>query len=401
MRIILCYEIKKILRKKSMLAAFVLLFAVQIILGIAGSLGSTYVNDIFVETHVQRNEINRENGINLSGRKMDEGLLSEMREAYSKIDIEDEQYLLSEVYQNEVRKYSDVLERFKLWGLGNSFLAGDLTEKKLYELREENRKDMWESYELSEAEREYWLKKDEQLELPFTYGYAAAYESMLGMSGSYMTCLILTFFISISMVNVFAEEHSRKTDQLILCSRYGRGKLYIAKILAGSIVVFMVNLLFILVSVAGDFISFGAEGFNVRLQSVMLNWYSYNLSVGEIFLIMLGLLLLSSIMTVIFTMVLTEILRSSIGVMAIVIGGLFAARLIVLPVSWGVVSQLWNYIPINLLKIDQGFTDLRLVPFFGTQLTTWQFAPILYVLVIAVLVIIGSKFYKNYQVSGR
>ncbi len=401
MKTLLCYEIKKILMKKSTIVAFVLLFAVQIFLGIAGSLGSTYVEDVFVETHVERNKIDREHGIALSGRAIDEQLLTEMSEAYAKIDMEDRQYLLSEVYQKEVRKYSGVLERFKVWGIGNSFLSGNMTTEQLYKLRDENRDAMWESYELSEAEQEYWMQKDEEVEVPFTYEYATAYEGLIGMSGGYMTCLILTFFISISMVNVFAEEHSRKTDQLILCSRYGRGKLYIAKILAGSIVVFVANALFILVSVGGDFFSFGTEGFDARLQSVMLNWYSYDLSVGEVLLIMLGLLLLSSVMTAIFTMVLTEVLRNSIGVMAILIGGLFAARIVVIPASWEVVSRMWNYIPINLLKIDQGFTDLRLVSVFGAQFTTWQFAPILYTLLIALLIFIGSRCYKNYQVSGR
>lgn len=401
MKTLLCYEIKKILMKKSTIVAFVLLFAVQIFLGIAGSLGSTYVEDVFVETHAERNKIDRENGIALSGRTIDEELLTEMSEAYAKIDMEDRQYLLSEVYQKEVRKYAGVLERFKIWGIGNSFLSGNITTEQLYKLRDENRDAMWESYELSETEQEYWMQKDEEVEIPFTYEYATAYEGLIGMSGGYMTCLILTFFISISMVNVFAEEHSRKTDQLILCSRYGRGKLYVAKILAGSIMVFTVNALFILVSVGGDFFSFGTEGFDARLQSVMLNWYSYDLSVGEVLLIMLGLLLLSSVMTAIFTMVLTEVLRNSIGVMAILIGGLFAARIVVIPASWEVVSRMWNYIPINLLKIDQGFTDLRLVSIFGMKLTTWQFAPILYTLIIALLILIGSRCYKNYQVSGR
>ena len=51
------------------------------------------------------------------------------------------------------------------------------------------------------------------------------------------------------------------------------------------------------------------------------------------------------------------------------------ARMVSVSASWGIFSQLWNYLPINMLKVDEGFCDLRLVHLFGTKLTTWQFAP--------------------------
>ena len=106
-------------------------------------------------------------------------------------------------------------------------------------------------------------------------------------------------------------------------------------------------------------------------------------------------------MVTIFTMLLAEVLRNSVGAMAIVTGGMFMARTVSVPPTWGILSQLWNYLPINLLKTDEGFTDLRLVHLFGMKLTTWQFAPILYLTLIAIMVWGGNKVYKKYQVSGR
>lgn len=402
MKTLLAYEIKKIVMKKSNIVAFVLLFAVQILLAFSGSLGSSYVDGVFLETHMERNKINRENGIALSGRAVEEELLTEMQEAYAKVELdENEQYLFSEVYQNEVRKYSNLAELLQYWGAGSSFLSEDFTEEMLYELREAEKQELWEYYELSQKEQEYWQEKEAELEIPFTYEYATAYEYLLGMHGAYMICLIFTFFIAIAMVNVFVEEHNRKTDQLLLCTKWGRGRIYIAKIAAGSIVIFASNVLFLLAALAGNFFSYGSEGFTASLQMIMLNWYSYPMSVGKALWICIGLLLLSSVMTAVFAMVLAEVLKNAIAAMAIIIAGSFASRLILLPPAWGVVSQLWNYLPLNLLKIDQGFADLRLVSVFGAQLTIWQFAPILYVLITAVLIWIGLINYKNYQVSGR
>ncbi len=401
MRILLNFEIRKIVKKKSTVIAFVILFALQVILAFAGSIGTTYVNDEFLETHMERNKIDRTNGIELSGRVIDDELLSEMKEAYTKVDWEDSRYRFLEEYQEEVRKYAGLDERISMWGLKKSLLAGTLTEEALYESRKADLESTWEYYELSEKEQAYWQAREAEVEKPFTYQYATAYEYLAGMHGGYMICLIFTFFISIAMVNVFGEEHSRKTDQLILCSRYGRGKLYAVKIIAGSIVTFVGNLLFIAVTVAGNFFSYGIEGFQASIQVALVNFYSYDITVGETVLILMALLLLSSIMTAIFTMVLAELLKNSVGAMAIVIGILFGARMIPMPVSWGLISQLWNYLPINLLKIDEGFIDMRLVSILGIELTTWQFAPILYVSVIIVLIWIGRRNYINYQVTGR
>lgn len=410
MKILIGFEVKKILGRKSTLVAFFILFALHVVfVCISGNLGSTYVDGKVYETHYERNIINRANGIALSGRKIDEELLSEMAEAYQKVDRSTTEYMWTDIYKNEVRKYSDVEECLKWMGLWGNLLSKVVAEnrvdativEKMETVRTEMQQQVYNSYELSEQEIAFWEKRDGEIESPLTYEYAAFYESLLGGQGIYMICMLLTFFIAISMVSVFAEEHSRKTDQLILCARFGRDKLYMAKIIAGSLVVFGINLLFLVTAVVGKIFSYGSEGFETAIQLLGVYGYPYALSAGEVVMIEVGLLVLSSIMVAIFAMVVAEVTRSSVGAMAIVTGGLFMARTISIPPTWGVLSQLWNYIPINMLKVDEGLTDVRLVSIFNIHLTTWQFAPVLYVVLAAVIVWGGSRVYKNYQVSGR
>ncbi len=408
------YEVKKIIKRKSTFVSFLIVFAIHLVfICIAGSLGSTYIDDKFYETHAERNAIDRQNGISLSGRKIDNALLEEMQEAYDKIDWSTNEYMWTDTYKNEVRKYSDLEYLFKTWGLGSNFIQKGVKEETvseiqsqdmeqiLYQTRETYQDVIWENYELSEKEIAYWEEKDAEVEIPFTYEYATTYQTILGMQGIYMICMLGTFFTAISMVNVFMEEHNRKTDQLILCAKHGRGKEYIAKIVAGSLVVFVINILFVVTALVGRFYSYGTEGFDAAIQVVSAFWYPYAMSVGEAVLICIGILLVSSVMTAIFTMLLAEVLKNSVGAMAVVVGLLFAARLVVIPPSWGILSQAWNYFPINMLKIDEGFVDLRLVDLFGVKLTTWQFAPILYMVLIVIMVWAGSKVYEKYQVCGR
>ncbi len=398
---LLRFEIKKIVMKKSTVAAFVILFAIQAFVAISGSLGSTYVEDVFVETHAERNRIDREYGMALSGRAMDDELLAQVREAYGKVDWSDREYLLSDVYKEEVRPYENVIAYLRSW-FGSSIFAGNqLTEAVVYGRREQLRDSLWEYYELSDREKAYWQEKEAEVEIPLSYEYALSYDSLTGMQGMYMTCMFMTFFTGISMVTVFADEHTRKTDQLILSARYGRGKVYFAKILAGSLVVFGVNVLFTGMLIVGKFYSYGTEGFGAAIQSVWTPWYSYPLTMGLAFVSMTGILLLSSVMTAVFAMLLAELTGSSVGAMAVVVGLLFAARLVPIPPSFGVLSRAWNYMPINLLKVDEGFLDLRTVSLFGLRLTSWQFAPVLYAVLIGAMVFAGSRLYRKYQVSGR
>lgn len=401
MGILLKFEIKKIVMKKSTIVAFVLLFGIQVFLSMTGSLGSTYKNDMFVETHAERNRIDREHGIALSGRAIDDVLLSEMQEAYAGFDWNNPDYWWTDEYNQGVRRYTDLEYRLKLWGMGTGYPFDNMEAEVLYDLRRNQRDSMWEAYELSDKEKTYWQEKDAEVEIPFVYEYASGYDSLTGMQGMYMTCMLMTFFIGISMVTVFAEEHTRKTDQLILCARYGKSKAYFAKILAGSLVVFGGNMLFAGVLIVGRFFSFGTEGFGAAIQSVVAPWYSYPLTMGQALLLMTGILLLSGVLVAVFAMLLAEVLGNSVGAMAVVVGLLFAARLVPIPPSFGVLSQAWNYMPINMLKVDEGFLDPRLVNLFGLQLTTWQFAPILYVVLIGGMVFAGSRFYRRYQVSGR
>ena len=75
-------------------------------------------------------------------------------------------------------------------------------------------------------------------------------------------------------------------------------------------------------------------------------------------------------------------------------------RLIPVPATLRFLSQLWDYLPANLLYAE-GFFDMRLVSVFGVHFTIWQFAPFVYIVVIALLALLGRRVYCRYQVNGR
>ncbi len=392
MGILFKYEIKKILKRRSTWVAFFVLFSVQIFMSVAGNLGTTETSTgQLVETHAERNRIDRKNSVALSGTPIDNNLIEKVQAAYAKLDgMDQDEYLLSEVYQNEVRRYDDIYYRLTKWT--NRDGVGGLTADALYADRKTFIEKQWDRYKLSEKEQNYWEKQEEKLSKPFDYQYAVAYEYIC--KNLYTTCLILTFFIAICMVTVFMEEHSQKTDQLLLCTRFGKGKLYAAKILAGSIVALVVALIFVVTLWVGNLWCFGTEGFDAPLQISTAFFSSVNMTTGQVAIALTGIVFAAVLLTGLFAMVLSEIMKNSIGAMAIIIGTAFASRLIpALPVSFGILSRLWNMWPLNILMLSQGFLDVRLTTIGGICLTAWQSALFLYVLLGAGAVLLGKKAY--------
>lgn len=400
---LLHFELKKIFKRKGTWITLGILTAFSLAMHGGYLFGSTYVEGEFLETHLEQSRIERENGLKLSGRKIDDTLLKEMQDAYAGIsDMDDARYMLTEEYQTKVRPYSGlyymISDSMRVSGVQTNPFT--VTQEQFYEAREQAVIEKWEKYGLTDSEKSYWQKKEDKLEKPFTYQYSESYNYLVSMSGVYRVYLLVTFLIGICMSGVFTEEHGRKTDQLILCSRLGRKQVYFAKIAAGSLFGLFSTVILLLLIVIIEFAVDGTEGFSAAVQ-LFASHSSETLTIGQIFLIMVGILLFSSALTCIFTMVLSEITRSNIASMAVVIAGMFIARLLAIPYTYRVLSQAWNYIPINLLKFDAGFWDLRLIPLFGLKLTSWQAAPVLYVVFGILLVLIGKKAYCGYQVQGR
>ncbi len=335
-------------------------------------------------------ETEQKEGRKISGEKINDALLFEMSQAY----VDDKQ---SDAYAAQTGPYLQLQQIVrKMAGGYESAGTCNVTEKELYEKRYENIVQAWEQYGLTKEEKAYWQEKEDCLQKPFTYEYFAAYDRLISMSGVYRVYLFLTFLIAICISGVFTEEHERRTDQLILCSKLGRKQMYFAKIAAGGLFSVVTTTMLLLCSVFCSFYLYGTDGFTAIIQ-LYAPHYSQPVTIGQVFFIMAGILFLAAVLTGIFTMVLSETLRNNLASMAFVIALLFAARLIPIPRDLRILSQAWNLMPINLLKFDAGFWDLRLVPVFFARLTSWQFAPILYFLLVIIIVLFGKKIYCGYQ----
>ena len=123
--------------------------------------------------------------------------------------------------------------------------------------------------------------------------------------------LVWSFTSSFAVTTVFTVEHTRKTDQIILCTRMGKKKLYAAKIFAGFTVgIGFTMLLSLLMIVIVAFLC-GFNGYNTILQFVLLR--PFNLTVGQAALILIALSFVGAALVSMFTMMLSELTNNSIA----------------------------------------------------------------------------------------
>ncbi|MDE6615647.1 MAG: ABC transporter permease subunit [Lachnospiraceae bacterium] len=404
------FELKKILQKKIVWITFVIFLVFQVfITSGAYFIASRYVDGKFLETKADWFKTDRRNSEKLSGRKIDDTLLAEIEESKKYIpeeagERESYKYLSSDEYNKKVRPYEIInrLVQYMAGGIKNEDKTGVLVQEMLYSNRHKAQEILWDNYKLSKAEKEYWLEEEKELPEVFTYQYAGVYEKIIDMGGCYYICMFITFFIAICITSIFTDEHIRKTDQLILCTKYGRWQSYAAKIMAGCIVTTSATLILFGITLACFTCIYGTGSFSAMVQVVIAPLYPGNISAGKTAIIMVMLLLLSSVVLSIVTMALSELLKSNTGTMAIVIAaGFLLARLVAVPADFKFIGKIWHMIPINLLKADEGFFDLRLWNVFGIKFTLWQMAFVAYTITGVIFFFIGKRKYCKYQAGGR
>lgn len=407
------FELKKIIQRKIVWITIFTFLILQLTHICASYLiASRYVDDKFLETKADQYKIERKYAEALSGRKIDDNLLTELSDSYkykpeSLEEAYSYEYLSSDDYQNKVRPYEeiDTLVKEITNKQGDSHYSNvlNITQDKLYEMRKNGVEMLWDIYKLSDNEIKYWTTKESKLPEVFTYKYGGMYKEMVDMGGCYFIFMFMIFFIAICLEGVFTDEHLRKTDQLILCTKYGKEESYIAKIIAGCIVTACVTVLYWLATVIAFSATCGVGNFSASVQVAYYSFFSETRSIGQIALIMTGILFLSSIVLCIITMALSELINNNVGTMAIIMAfSFFLARLIQIPSDYKFLGKIWNIVfPINVLKADEGFFDVRLWNIFGIKFTHWQLAPFIYIIAGIIFFFIGKRKYCKYQISGR
>lgn len=393
------YELKKLAGRKLLRITLSICILVIFFIVFSSLSGSYYVDGELVDTHYHMFQVDSAYRRALSGRVIGQDLIEETVRAYGQIPAKETRYTLTAEYQTYARPYSEIFNMIWSWtGVGFPDIARwKPDEEALYQARKQQLESAWQSILLSDAEKDFWREKDAQLDIPFTYYYHEGYQFLL--NSLVPVGVLMLLLVSICLSNTYSQEHTQRTDQLILCSAKGKNTVYWAKILAGSTAAAACATLMTVIIWGLSLMVYGAEGFQASIQ-IYSGTYSYPLTIGQACLIAYGILLLTSVLMSIFVMVLSETLHSNIAALAISAGLIIAGNVITIPNEYRMLAQLWDCMPTTFLSAWNIFSA-RLVNLSGHCLTRWQLIPVIYVICCAVIAMAGKRIFQRYQVSGR
>lgn len=253
------FELKKILQRK---IVWITLFVCVIITTF------TLIAQILGSSNYQMFLMDREYQKDLDGKEINQTLLEEMTKAYDMIPLTNDLYTTTEEYQKFARPYSPIFVflRSTTKMTVSEALQWVPDQSDLYSKRKAMLESDWKNNNLSTQEKDFWLQKESELKTPFVYHRTESY-FMLFRTITTIGLLVLVS-VSVCLAGVFSEEHTRRTDQLILCSTYGKGIAYWAKILAGISFAIGFTLILSTFAMVLAFSVYGTEGFHAMFQMV-------------------------------------------------------------------------------------------------------------------------------------
>ena len=393
------YELKKICSRKIVWITALLTSALMLILVLSVLFSRYYVDGVPVDTHYHMDQADREYQMRLDGRPIDQELLSEIRQGYDRLSTSVGRYTLTEEYEIYARPYSAIsnyvravtgmtIQEFLKWRADEQ----DMYTKARYALEQE-----WRDSLLTEGEKVWWRAQAEAAERPVIFRYKEGWWELLNEMQT--LGIVALVAVAVCLAGLYPEEHVKKTDQLILSSKYGRQTIYWAKFWAGVTLSAGLPILLSGVTFLAAFALYGADGFSADFRLIQTR-YCYPLSVGEAVLISYGIVLIASLVTGVFVMMMSELLHNSLATLSLAVGMVILSMYVDMSEQNRVLSQMWSYLPGEYVAPWIIFSP-RTVPLFGRYILSWQVVPVVYALFGVIFALVGRRQFVKYQVSGR
>jgi hypothetical protein len=369
-RTIFYYEWKKIWMSRITLVAFVVLFAFSLLQGVMEVRGNYPDGSI---------ELFQE----IDGRTLDDDLLKELHAAADEYGT----------FWNETNYIYMELCDFVRECVGYGTKISDHDAANVYEMRLDNIDAAKVMSSLSTEEVSYWDAQEESLAKPFVWRNIVVEKELLNSLANVM--IMLALFLPLALAGVFASEHSLKTYNILRATKHGRLVVYGAKVLAGSLTALVSFVAFAGGTILTSALYWHLDALDAAVQ-LAFPFTSLHISVGTLIGIMVVLLFTATLLFAAFSMFFSQVMRHSLAVMGACIGGYFVMFAIAttIPTSARGLSQALSLFPATFVSPRLVY-EYRMIPAFGHLLLGYQFAPALYLVVAAFLLVLGGALHRG------
>ncbi len=413
------FELKKLLQRKMIWIALAILTGVSVFLPASQVIGKLYMSadatggEAQVWSHYEIVQRQRTDPAHLEGRALDTELI---REAIAEMGIisrtttpvlgrnnaetsvtvrqadPDAPGLTLDGYVIQ-GQYGDIWNTLEPM-VGPENMTEDLTAEDYYAAVDADRAAGYNVWGLTAGEIAWWAEQAEKLEEPLTMtGYPNGGWTAMAET-AYVANLFIFLFAIIALAGLFPMERQRRTDALTACARNGGAPLYAAKFLAGLTVSFAGGVIILGAMAAACLILLGPEDAATAVQQLMNPTWGAPLTVRHLALAVCGVYLAASLVHAAFVMAVSLCTKGGTAAMAVCFGAMLLFIMVAaLPVPQRALSQAWSLLPATLGA--SGFVyDPRLVH-LGGYLTSWQAAPLLWLVMVLALAGLGLALHRR------
>lgn len=388
------FEYKKLWKKKAAWISIGVLFLVMLLSAVIAMYGQNYYEGTPIGSKTEWRDKER------AATKEKEGIIDEaflsgaertVKDFWTQLEArtgsEEDVVWYIENYAAQELPYNTFLGSILMFGQGKEDFG------QYYELYERYLRRYYE-VTLSGEDMEDFVAMSKQNQ-PFYYGWMRGYDVFIGNQWAWglFTC----FVVAVCLAGMFAGETSLKMDALMLSARYGKNKILAAKLLCGisfSVVFTVVASLFSFLLTGAVY---GFEGADIAAQ-MLLPFVAWNITMGELSLILVGSGVLASILTAALTMFLSARMKSSSPVLILMFVFLFAPMFFGVSERFRVPAILFDLLPTNLISSTGSF-NVWIFRVGDTFVTEWQYAYPVYLLAGGLLVWAAYQSFKHHQVG--
>lgn len=390
LRTLIGYEYKKIFLRKSTWIIIAIAIFITLLSCLADTWGTVYVDGEPAYSHYEEMMTDAEYTRALTGRIIDEVLISEMQSAYSLVH-EAPLAEASKEFQTYARPYSAIYALVR----GVTEDVETIDPSSFYELRRAKMLALYQQAKLSEVEIQKHLENDEKVDKPLIFQHTSGYESIYGKF--FTLGLTLTFLVSICLAPIFANENSDRTAQLILTSRYGKNKAILSKLITGISFTLISAFTLLLLQCLPILFLRGFEGWDAPIQLALVT-LSNPITMLEGVLILCALVTVTSVLITCIVMFLSTKLKNAFGVIIIISIFIMICLFLNISTQYRFLSQLIDTLPLRVMSENSIFTDYFYV-LFNHCFTTYEIVPVIYGLLSIILLAFSYQSFKNQQIG--
>lgn len=199
----------------------------------------------------------------------------------------------------------------------------------------------------SEAEKEYWMEKEQSVQTPFAWGDFTIADKA---SDLISVMFYFLFVIGVCIAPVFASEYETGADALLLTTKYGKTRLILAKIAAAVLfcIGYTVPVIGLCAAVLGCTVGFSGMELPVQLWETTI---PYGWSMGKAVLVGAALMLLVMLTFTLLTLMLSARCRSAMIALAIGVVVIIGPSFFPMSENYRIWNQINYLFPVRLISI--------------------------------------------------